>query len=153
MKQPCSVSLSQTQNAISRQNEQGVSIFAKYQPATPERIAEWMATMTACFPQMGREFWIIAGKMVRKDGLSMQRLNYIQDTLLRTHRYPTLTMADVLNCDRYCKIWSYSEFVREFHSTRAEGYCILKERGRDGKIQFAPTQEAEMAGLEIQERM
>ena len=109
--------------------------------------------MAACFPQMGIDFWTIAGKMVSKDGLSLQRLLYIQDTLLRTHKYPTLTMADILNCDKYVKIWSFGEFYNQFGTTRKAGYCILEDKGRDGRIQFAVTDDAEKAGLPIKERM
>ena len=147
--QPSSELALRMQNAVTQRSENGVSIFARYTPATPQRVAEWVATMAACFPQMGIEFWTIAGKMVSKDGLSLQRLLYIQDTLLRTHKYPTLTMADILSCDKYCKIWSFDEFYRAFNTTRKEGYCILAQPGRDGKIQFAPTEEAKKAGFEI----
>lgn len=141
------------QNAMIQRTSDGVSVFARYEPATPQRVAEWVATMAACFPQMGIDFWTIAGKMVSKDGLSLQRLLYIQDTLLRTHKYPTLTMADILNCDKYVKIWSYGEFYNQFGTTRKAGYCILEDKGRDGRIQFAVTEDAEKAGLPIKERM
>lgn len=133
-------------------SEQGISVFAQYPPATDARLREFGATMAACFPQMPKEFWIVVGRMIKKDGLSMQRLNYIQDTLLRTHRYPTLTMSDILNCDKYCKVYSHREFYKTFGTDWVKGYCILKQRGSDGEIQIACTAEAEGAGIEIERR-
>ena len=94
----------------------------------------------------------MVGRMIKKDGLSMQRLNYIQDTLLRTHRYPTLLMSDILNCDRLCKVYSHRAFYREFGTDWVRGYCVLKQRASDGEIQIACTVEAEAAGLEIERR-
>ena len=142
-------SLSLTQRTA-QQNEQGVSIFANYPPATDERLREFGATMAACFPQQPKEFWIVAGRMIKKEGMSLQRLLYIQDTLLRTHRYPTLLMSDILNCDKYCKIYSSNQMLKEFGTDRVQGYCILKQRASDGRIQFACTADAQAAGLEIE---
>lgn len=88
--------------------------------------------------------------MIKKEGMSLQRLLYIQDTLLRTHRYPTLLMSDILNCDKYCKIYSSNQMLKEFGTDRVQGYCILKQRASDGRIQFACTADAQAAGLEIE---
>ena len=146
-----SASLSLTQRTV-QPSEQGISVFAQYPPATDARLREFGATMAACFPQQPKEFWIVLGRMIKKDGLSMQRLSYIQDTLLRTHRYPTLLISDILNCDKYCKIYTQKEMVKEFGTDWVKGYCILKQRATDGRVQFACTAEAEAAGLEIERR-
>lgn len=105
--------------------------------------------MQAAFPQVKPEFWAMLAKVIRKDGISQARLAYIAETLFRTWKYPTLQIADVLNIDKAVKIWGYSEFVKTFYTDRVEGYCILKEKGRDGRIQFALTEQAKCAGLEI----
>lgn len=105
--------------------------------------------MQAAFPQVKPEFWAMVGKIIRKDGISQARLAYIAETLCREWKYPTMQIADILNIDRAVKIWGYREFVQQFYTDRVEGYCILKTKGRDGLIQFANTQEAKLAGLEI----
>lgn len=42
--------------------------------------------------------------------------------------------------------------VKEFGTDWVKGYCILKQRATDGRVQFACTAEAEAAGLEIERR-
>jgi hypothetical protein len=141
-------SLSQMQNS----QTYNLSVWRQEPPATPEYIQQWMATLGAAFPNTRPEFWAIVGKMVRKDGLSRKRLAYIGETLCRTWKYPTLQVADILSIDKTIKIWHYYEFVKEFKTTNVSGYCILKQRASDGRIQFCVTADAETAGLEIQQK-
>ena len=146
--QPNSESLSLMQ----KPQTNSLSIWRNEPPADPEYIKTWMATLGAAFPQCRPEFWAIVGKMVRKDGLSQKRLAHIADTLCREWKYPTMQIADILQIDKQVKIWHYSEFVKEFRTTAVSGYCILKERASDGRIQFAVTSDAEAAGIEIQQK-
>ena len=138
-----------SQMPSSQQNT--LSIWRNEPPATPEYLQTWTATLSAAFPNTRPEFWAIVGKMVYKDGLSQKRLAYIAERLCREWRYPTLQIADILSIDKSIKIWQYSEFINKFKTTRVSGYCILKERARDGRIQFCITEDAKAAGLEIQE--
>ena len=144
--QPQSVSLSQMQN-----NE--ISVFASEQPAEPQYIQQWVAVMAAAFPQMRAEFWTICSKMVRKEKLSQKRLAYIGDTMCKEWHYPTMTIADIFNIDKMVRIWQYSDFLAHFRTDYVAGYCILKERARDGRIQFCVTEDAKAIGLEIEREM
>ena len=126
-----------------------VSLFAG-QPAAPiDKHEEVSTQLSILFPQMKSEFWGMLAKMTLRAGLSEQRLDYIVDYLSTHHNYPTLTMADVLGVDKHIKIWSYNAFYKEFGTTEKAGYCILKERGNDGCIQYANTAIARHIGLEI----
>lgn len=109
--------------------------------------------MCAAFPQMSKEFWVVACKMIRKNGLSQKRLAYICETMLTEWSYPTMTIADMFKIDKFLKIYGYDEFRSTFKTDYVAGYCILKQRGRDGKILFCETAAAEAAGLEIERRM
>ena len=127
----------------------GLSVFAAFPPAQDTDIKQWTAKMAAAFPNVRTEFWAVAVSYIRRDGLSRERLQYIADTLCRGWKYPTLQIADILSVDKQIKIWSYGEFVKEFKTDRVSGYCILADKGRDDRIQFALTAEAERAGLKI----
>ena len=136
-----------------RNEQQGISLFAGEQPASNEYLQQWAASLAAAFPNCKPEFWAMVVRVVRKDGLGVGRLNYIFETLCRGWKYPTLQIADVLDIDRQVKIYSYNEFVREFRTDYVAGFSILEEPGRDGRIQFARTADAKQAGLKIKREM
>lgn len=109
-----------------------------------------MLELSLLFPSMPKEFWGIAGKKTLQKGFSQQRLQYIIDFLAENHHYPTLTLADILSVDKVCKIYSYDEFYKTLGTTEVKGYCILKQRGADGHIRFANTNQAKLLNLQIE---
>lgn len=126
-----------------------MSVFAKQPPAIPEEVTDFVSRMSACFQQMPAAFWQVVAEEVMAQRFSRDRLAHIARHLMAHHSYPTLTMSDVLSPDKTVKIYSYHEFYRMFGTTDRDGFCILKQRGPDGCIQYADTQLAKQAGLEI----
>lgn len=129
--------------------EKGLSVFAGLPAASDMYLQQWAATLAAAFPKIEPEFWAVCVKLIRRDGLSEQRLRYIAEKLCREWRYPTMQIADILDVDKKFKVWSYREFYKEFRTTEVEGYCIIEERASDGTIQFCATVDAERAGIKI----
>lgn len=135
-----------------QENNGGVSVYSGMPPASDTYIQQWAATMAAAFPRVEPEFWAVCTKIIRRDGLSEQRLRYIAEMFCREWKYPTMQIADILSKDKKVKIWTYREFYKEFRSTMVDGYCIIEERASDGTIQFCATADAERAGLKIMQK-
>ena len=126
-----------------------MSVFALQPPAKPQEVVDFVAKLSACFQQMPVGFWQVVSEEITSQQFSRERLAHVLRFLMTNHMYPTLTMADILSPDKTVKIYSYNEFYRAFGTTEREGYCILAQKGRDGCIQYADTQLAKLAGLEI----
>lgn len=86
------------------------SVFGNLPVAKDEDIAQAMMTLAICFPQMPELFWGLATKQARKLCLSKERLDYIVEYLTMTHKYPTLTMADIFGVDKSIHIITYEEY-------------------------------------------
>lgn len=128
-----------------------ISIFAGEQPATPQEVQNWVATMSVAFPRQTTDFWRLVGQMVVRDKISAKRLALIADRLMREHRYPILNISDILSIDARVKIYTGTELRQRFGRFPVPGYVILKQRGADGTIRLASAQDVQRYGLEVQQ--
>ena len=127
-----------------------ISIYAGEQPATPQEVQNWVATMAVAFPRQSTDFWRLVGQMVVRDKISQKRLAMIADRLMREHRYPVLNISDILSIDARVKIYTGTELRQRFGRFPVPGYMILKQRGADGTIRLASVQDVQRYGLEVQ---
>ena len=142
----------QSQNAVLISNQEAVrtagfipSVFGNMPAATPREVGEVLATLAACFPQMPSLFWGLAAKQITKQCLSKPRLDHIAEQLMMTHRYPTLTMADMFALDRPIRTFTYAEC-----QTMPEDHEPLATIRFGGKCYIVRKTEAEQAGYEYQ---
>lgn len=86
------------------------SIFGNEPPATDIELEMALQTLLVAFPQMPASFWGIVAKEASKQGVSLKRMNYMVDVILNTHHYPTITLADIFDIDKYIHELTPAEF-------------------------------------------
>lgn len=120
-----------------RRNEQRgeVSVFKSQSPANDEQIAGFIRTMAAAFPAMNVDFWSVVTMTVRRRRYSYDRLLYVFETLSEMHKYPTLTLSDIIERDKVIKRISYHEHYRRYGTTiGSDGYEMVKND--EGNIEY-----------------
>lgn len=131
MKQSEQVLVSQT-----HQNEKcEISVFANQAPATPDQIEGFVKMLAGSFPNMQADFWAVVSMVVRRRKLSYERMLYIFDAVTGTHKYPTLTIADLMERDKVVKYLTYDEHYRKYGTTEAsDGW--EREIDEDGNLRY-----------------
>lgn len=88
------------------------SVFGNLPAATADEVGMITTTLAACFPQMPSLFWGLVAKQACAQCVSKARLEFIAERLMLTHKYPTLTMADIFGIDKSIHIIDYEEYNR-----------------------------------------
>lgn len=93
-----------------RQIKAEPSVYGNEPPATTDELASEVERLMSTFPQMKDEFFAYVMKEAARRGISRKRMEYIVNTIFETYHYPTITMADIFDIDRYIHELTPSEF-------------------------------------------
>ena len=77
--------------------------------ATDEEILVACGTLCAAFSQTGKEFIALLSKYIRRSEFTSKRLSDAVDYLIESHKYPCITISDVLSYDKKIKFYNYSQ--------------------------------------------
>ncbi|MBR1525304.1 MAG: hypothetical protein IJ640_01405 [Prevotella sp.] len=86
------------------------SVFGNEPPANDEDLETSLQTLAFAFPQQPAVFWGVVAKEAKKRGISKKRIDYMVEQVLSTHHYPTITVADIFDIDRYIHELTQQEF-------------------------------------------
>ena len=117
------------------------SVFGNLPAAQPDEVQTAIATLAACFPQQPSLFWVLVTKQVTQKCLSRARLDYIVEKVTMTHKFPTITMADIFAVDKSIHTLSYDEIqtLKVPHKPLAQIYF-------NGKYYVVYAEDAEKCG-------
>ena len=114
--------------------ETAISLFATEDAAPAEKVDGFCKELIAAFPSMKPEFWESVSMNVTMKRLSYRRLLYIYFQLVKTHKYPTLTVADILGHDREVRYLTYEEHYRRYGTTEpTDGW---QKEVHDGRVRY-----------------
>lgn len=80
---------------------------------TKEEGLEIGTHLMAAFPNVTQQFVCEMVRIAMSDGLTKARLSDSVDNLIRNHKYPTVTISDVINFDVKLKLYSYKRILKE----------------------------------------
>lgn len=90
-----------------------ISMYSGGKPATMEEVMLAGTNLMSAFPQTVTKPWVAQmARLAQRIGITKERINDSVDNLILHHRYPTLTIADVLDFDIRLKLYSYREVRR-----------------------------------------
>jgi hypothetical protein len=103
-----------------------MSMYGNAAPMTGDNVMEIGAHLMAAFPQTVTKPWLMElARVANKERIPADRIRDAVDWLIQNHRFPTLTIADVLSYDIRVKVYSYHDVLRRegcFNETTAQTY-------------------------------
>ena len=117
------------------------SVFGNELAATTEELSCEVERLMLAFPQMKDEFFGYVIKEAVRRGISRNRMEYIVNTLFETYHYPTITLADIFDIDKYVHELTPYEFehLKIPHKPVAQIYF-------GGRYRFVYKEDAEKYG-------
>ena len=117
------------------EGETALSVFAFEKPASKEEVEEIVNfSLASAFPAMPARFWATVSAELRKRGFSKNRLKHIVNSIIEKHTYPTLTIANLLNCDRAVHYLTHEEYYRRYNTT--EPFDGWEKELHDGAVRY-----------------
>lgn len=80
---------------------------------TGDNVMEIGAHLMSAFPQCVTKPWLMElARVANKERIPAERIRDAVDWLIQNHRFPTLTIADVLSYDIRVKVYTYNDILR-----------------------------------------
>lgn len=90
-----------------------ISMYSGGEKATENDVMVAGTNLMSAFPQTVTKPWLVQMmRLALSSGITKQRIQDSVDNIIMHHRYPTLTIADVLDFDVRLKLYSYREVRR-----------------------------------------
>lgn len=133
---------------LSNHGSSEISIFAGSTEVSDQQLVSTTFKLGVAFPDMKKEFFDLLTEQVIKSGMTSKRLEYALNTVLNTHRYNRLKIADVLNHDIKCKVYSYTEMCDEIHKNNInQSYYAPIRIGDSKKVSWVTRADKERYSL------
>lgn len=115
------------------------------QPANGEQMNELSFRLKSAFPSLSQQFILELMRMADRDRIPFERLKDSIEHTIRTHRYPNLTIADILDFDVKVRMYTYTHILRtegKFDEETRAMYRKYKTTA-EGKMLYVRTDEIE----------
>lgn len=91
-----------------------MSAFRGQPPVDSQMAAVLLARLAVNYPQMnttynGVSFWTVLGEQLIDEGWSEDRVRYAVNCMLKYYKYPTFTVADILQIDKNIQTFTAAE--------------------------------------------
>ena len=87
-------------------------------PASDNEIMMACGMICTAFNQNSKEFVALLARYIKSSGFTSERLSDAVDYVIGNHKYPSITIADVISYDRKIKFYNY-----------AQAWSMVEEKG------------------------
>lgn len=77
--------------------------------ATPIEVEQAVNRISAAFPRMSSEFFVLLASFIKKEGFTSERLKDAINHVISSFKYKELNISDIIQFDKRVKLYTYSE--------------------------------------------